>query len=312
MSGLAIAGTVIAAGTAAYGAYASNKASKKAASAIQNGVQTFEPIEPNAPQTVDWRTAVNQALGYNINNYAQRNQLASMTNRFNTKEAQRMYGSMQPYFQQLQRQVGANALSFSRGELPSDVVASIGRAASQRGLQGGYGMGARGAGTGTALGNLNLRNLGLSSLQLSQFGTNLAMNANAQAKALSPNLFDPTSLIISPGQAVGYQFQNVGIQNEADRYWNQVQNQALMGNVSAGNKANQMATETRLAGELAQAQGIAQAGSSLGGAMGTYGMNAGPKMTGTGTYGAATIQGAPSGGAVPNYNYYPGAGYKLA
>lgn len=280
----------------------SNKASKKAANSLEQ-FDTVDPVKPNAPETVDWRTAVKDALSFNTNNYVDRANLARMTNQTNRTEQLRMLRGFQPYFDQLQNQIGQNALSYSRGELPQDVVNSIGRSAASRGLQGGFGQGARGGGAGTALGTLNLRNLGLTSLDLSKFGTQLAMNANQQAKNLSPGLFDPAQLMIGPGQAVGYEAQNVGIQNEAARYWNQLQNKAMWDNTSTGNKANQMATEARLAGSLAQSQAITQGASSLAGAVG--GMGGG--MGGMG--GGYATAGAPSGGAVPGYGYNPNQGY---
>lgn len=271
MSGLITAG-IIAGGAALAAGAMSAKASKDAASQMRNGVITYDPIEPDAPYTVDWRRAVNEAIGFNVGNAQLRNNLSRMTNTFNTKEAQRMYRTFQPSFDSLQSQIGTNALSFARGELPADVVNSIGRAASQRGLSGGFGQGARG-GQG-ALGSSLLRGLGLTSLDLSKFGTGLAMNASMQAKQLSPPLFDPASLMVTPGQGVGYEFQNAGIQNDAARYWNQLQNQALMGNVSAQNTANTNATNTQLAGQLAQAQSIAAAGQAVGGAGMQYATNA--------------------------------------
>ena len=307
MSGALIAAGVIAAGSAAYAGYSQNQASKKAANAMREGVQTFDPIQPtyqltglNRPQTVDWRSATNDALNYNINHQARQQQFASQTNLFNTRQAQRQYRTFQPYFDTLQSQIGRNALSFSQGQLPADVVASLGRSAATRGLSGGFGQGARGGGSGTALGNSLLRGLGLTSLDLSKFGTQMAMQANMQAKQLSPALFDPSSLMVTPQQAVGFEMQNAQTQNEAARYWNQLQNQALMGNVSAQNTANQNATNTELAGQLAQAQAIQQAGSSLAGGVGTYATNQ--------SYIPST-QGAPSGGAVPGYGYNPSGGY---
>jgi hypothetical protein len=309
MSGLITAGLVLAAGSAAYAGVQQNKAAKAAANQMRQGVQTYDPIQPtyqltglNRPQTVDWRTATNDALNYNINHQARQQQLAAQTNVFNTRQAQRMYRTFQPSFDTLQRQIGQNALSFSQGQLPPDVVASLGRAASSRGLASGFGQGARGGGSGTALGNSLLRGLGLTSLDLSKFGTGLAMQAGLQAKQLSPALFDPSSLMVSPQQAIGYEMQNAQTQNEAARYWNQLQNQALMGNVSAQNTANTNATNTELAGSLAQAQAIQQAGSTLGGAMGTYATNQPSSYI-------PNVQGAPSGGAVPGYGYNPSGGY---
>lgn len=310
MSGALIAAGVIAAGSAAYAGYSQNQASKKAANQMREGVQTLDPIQPtyqltglNRPQTVDWRTAVNDALNYNINHQARQQQLAAQTNVFNTRQAQRQYRTFQPYFDTLQAQVGKNALAYSQGQLPPDVVASLGRSTAARGLSSGFGQGARGGGSGTALGNSLLRGLGLTSLDLSKFGTQLAMQANMQAKQLSPALFDPTSLMVSPQQAVGYQMQNAQTQNEAARYWNQLQNQALMSNVSAQNTANQNAINTQLAGSLAQSQAIGQAGSSLAGGIGTYATNQ-PSSSYIPNY-----SGAPTGGQVAGYGYNPSGGY---
>lgn len=271
MSGI-ITAAVIAGGATLGAAAMQNNASKRAASAMRE-FDTVNPIEPNAPQIPDWKRTVLDALNFGQNNFGAAANLARMNNRANVVEAQRQYRSMQPYFDQLQRQLGQNALSYSQGNLPADVVQSIGKAAAQRGLQGGFGMGARGAGGGTALSSLNLRNLGLTSLDLSKFGSQLAMNAGIQAKQLSPGLTDPMSLLISPQQAVGYEYQNVGIQNEADRYWNMLQNRAMWDNTTAGNQANQNATNTMLAGQLASAQQVAQAGQQIGGAVGRYATN---------------------------------------
>ncbi len=271
-TGLITAGLVLAAGATVYAGSQQASASKDAANAMREGVQTFDPIKPGDPQLLDWRNATNQSLGFNINNANQRHQLAALTNTFNTRQAQRMYRTFQPSFDSLQSQIGENALSFSRGQLPDDVVQSVGRAASQRGLSGGFGQGARGGGSGSAMGNSLLRGLGLTSLDLSKFGTGLAMNANLQAKQLAPPLYDPAQLMVNPNQAVAYEGQNVAIQNDAARYWNQLQNNALMGNVSAQNTANQNATNTQLAGQLAQAQAIQQAGSTVGGGLTQVGM----------------------------------------
>lgn len=307
-TGLITAGLVLAAGSAVYAGAQQNKASKNAANAMRNNVQTFDPIEPNyqsfgtqAPNTVDWRRAAQDALNFNINNQQRQQQFASATNRFNTREAQQMYRTFQPSFDSLQSQIGTNALSFSRGELPADVVQNLGRIAAQRGLNGGFGQGARGGGSGTAMGNSLLRGLGLTSLDLSKFGTQLAMNATSQAKQLSPALFDPTSLAVSPQQAIGYGFQNAGIENDAARYWNQLQNQAAMSNVGAQNTANTNATNTELAGQLAQAQAIQQAGATLGSGAMQYATNQ--------NYITGGVQGAPSGGTVAGYGYKPSSGY---
>lgn len=304
MSGLITAG-VLAAGAAVAAGAMQNRAAKKSANALQNGVEYFDPIQPNAPLLQDWRRTALDANNYNFNQFGDYAMQAARINRFNQNQARAGYRGMQPYFDQLQNQVGRNALSFSQGQLPADVVSSIGRAAASRGLQSGFGQGSMGGGSGSGIGNLNLRNLGLTSLNLSQFGTNLAMQANQQAANLTPSLFRPESLMVSPQQAIGYQQQNLNTQNEAMRYWNQLQNEARLGNVSGQNRANQMATETRLAGDLATAQSVASAGNALGGAFGSYAMSQ-PTMGTPSSYGNNFI---PNVGAQPGYGYRPQTGY---
>lgn len=313
MSGLLTAGLVLAAGAAVYAGSQQSKAAKAAANAQRNGVVTYDPIEPNAPHTVDWRRAALDNLNFNLAHQPQQQQFAAQTNRFNLGQARHMYRTFQPSFDSLQSQIGQNALSFSRGQLPGDVVDSLGRAAAQRGLNSGFGLGARGGGTDTALGNSLLRGLGLTSLDLSKFGTQLAMNASLQAKQLSPPLADPMAMVIGPGQAVGYEFQNAGIQNDADRYWNQLQNQAIQANTGAQNTANTNATNTELAGRLAQAQSIQQAGATLGGGIGQYATNQSYiPQGGSGTYGAPAYAGAAVPQAPAGYGYNGGGFYRLS
>jgi len=293
MSGLITAGLVLAAGSAVYAGAQQSKAAKGAANQMRNGVLTYDPIKPNDPQLVDWRRSSLDALNFNINHQAQQQQFAAQTNRFNTQQARQMYRKFQPSFDSLQSQVGTNSLSFARGELPADVVANLGRNASQRGLAGGFGQGFRGAGTNSALGNSLLRGLGLTSLDLSKFGTQMAMNASLQAKQLSPALYDPTQLAVGPDRAIGYDMQQAGVQNENARYWNQLQNQAAMANVGAQNTANTNATNTELAGKLAQAQAIQQAGSTLGGGMSQYATNQSYLNQGGGGYGMGGVPAYP-------------------
>lgn len=227
--------------------------------------KTVEPIEPDAPQTLDWQKTLNEVLGTNKNLTREREALAGRANTFNTAQAKKGYASMQPYFQQLQDQIGRNAASYSKGELPADVVSSVSRAAASRGLAGGFGQGANGGKGGTSMGSLNLRNLGLTSLQLSQYGTQTAMEANKLSKYLSPELADSLAWGVTPSQGIGYEMANIGIENEAARYWNELQNKAVWDNTSIRNQANQMAAEGKLAGRMANAQMNQQAAQSAAG-----------------------------------------------
>lgn len=268
--GAAIAAAVIAAGGAAYAGYASNKASKEAANSLnQRQLLDLETI-PN-PELVDWMASQRNAIGSNYNNLPMNFALANQVNKFNVGQAVRGYSTIQPYFKQLQEQIGRNASSFAAGQLPSDVVSSIGRAAAQRGLQGGFGQGASGGGPGTALGSLNLRNLGLTSLDLSKQGTQLAMQANQSAAQMTPALFDPASMFITPNAAAQFDFQNAGILNRWNEANTQIRNAESSGNTELLNSILEAQTGLKLQGQLAQAQAVQSASSSVAGIMGGMG-----------------------------------------
>lgn len=180
------------------------------------GVNKPDPFHPQAfdmkKSMGDWSSIIKDGFG-------DASGLAHKTNTFNMNEAMKQYTTMQPEFMALQKQVGTNALSFAKGELPTDVVSSIGRAAASQGIQGGY---AGGDHTGTsftangASSSLNLRNLGVSSLELSQMGSQLGMQVNAQAKALSPVLSSPMDFLPSLNTALGIGQQNNNDQNSAN------------------------------------------------------------------------------------------------
>lgn len=241
-----------------------------------------EPIREPNPQMFNWENAYRDVLAANEASESERFGQASRTNQFNLGQAKRSYRSMQPYFDQLQNQTGKNALSFARGELPQDVVDSIGRASAQRGLQGGFGMGASAGQQGSALAGLNLRNLGLTSLDLSKYGTGLAMDVNRQAQQLSPALSDPAAQLLNPMVGMGYAEGNVNRFNESNRYWNSLQNKAEWDNVATLNYANEAIANANLASRAQEAKMWQELGSSSGSAVSGMGGGGGGGMGGMG------------------------------
>lgn len=262
--GALIAAAVIAAGGAVYAGSQANKAGKEAANSLnQRTLLDLERI-PN-PETVDYADILRQSVGSNYNNLPLNFATANKVNAFNTNQLISGASKIQPYFKQLQEQIGRNALSFSRGELPGDVVSSISRSAASQGFKNGIGMGARGGGFNTALGGLNLRNLGLTSLDLSKFGTGMGMQANSNAASMVPGLFDPASQMLSPQMAIGSAFNNAGIMNDWNRANTQIANAEASGNTELLNSILEAQTGLRLQGQLNQAQSIQSASSSLAG-----------------------------------------------
>jgi hypothetical protein len=230
-----------------------------------------EPIREPNPQMFNYGDALNSIIGINKNNRTARYDDAAQQNKFNRGQAMKMYTAFQPYFKQLQEQQGANALSFSRGELPQDTVDSIGRAAASRGIQGGYGMGASAGSPGSAMSKVNLRDLGLTSLDLTKYGTGLSMDVNRLAQQLSPGLANPEAYALSPQLGMGYAEGNTNRLNESNRYWNSLENKAEWDNVATLNYANEAIANANLASRSAEAKMWSELGSSSGSAMGGMG-----------------------------------------
>lgn len=245
--GVTVAGAAVSAGSQYAAGKKQEKAAKGAAAALQNPTQFEpEPLDPNQVQGNAFAGALgwlNQAKG-----------LTSKLNQFDYRQATKFLNLIQPSFSGIQQQVGENALSFARGELSSDVVGSITRAAAQQGQQGGF------AGSGMFQ-NLNLRNLGLTSLDLSKYGTQLGMQVNQSAKSLLPNLGSVRDWILSLPQQLQIAQQNNKFTNEANLY-----------NTGLANSAQQ-----------ANAQGILQAGLTDAATTAGIGQTIGGAISGTGS-----------------------------
>jgi hypothetical protein len=260
--GALIAGAIV---LAAGGAIAAGQMSKKAGEAAANNLNNRELLDlqriPN-PETVDWRNILEQVQNTNYNTLPMNFATANKVNQFQQNQFLRGANKIQPYFSQLQEQIGRNALSFSKGELPADVTGSIGRAAASRGFASGIAGGARGGGFNTALGSLNLRNLGLTSLDLSKFGTGVGMQVNQNASNMLPNLFDPASQMISPQLGIGSAFNNAGIINDWNKANTMIANAEETGNTDILNSILQAQTGLQLQGRLNEAKSVQSASSS--------------------------------------------------
>ncbi len=272
------------------------KASEAAANSLNNPNTLDLQRIPN-PETVDWRNVLEQTLSSNYNNLPLNFATGNKVNEFNTNQFLKGANKIQPYFNQLQDQIGRNALSYSRGELPGDVVSSLSRGAASQGFKNGIAGGARGGGFNTALGGLNLRNLGLNSLDLSKFGTGVGMQVNQNAAGMVPRLYDPMSQMASPQLGIGSAFQNAGIINDWNRANTQIANAEETGNTELLNAIMEEQTNLRLGGRLAQAKSIQSASSSLAGiASGLGGASGGG--------GGGAFAGSSGGGRVGAQNQY--------
>ena len=263
--GTVAVGAVVTAGSQAYAGQQQKKAAKGAAAALQSPAQ-FVPETLNPKQILgETYEDVYQGLG-------QAKDITAKLNRFDYRQALKYLNLIQPGFTGIQQQIGQNALSFARGELPSDVVGSITRAAAQQGQQGGFAAGGGGAAPGM-LRNLNLRNLGLTSLDLSKYGTQVGMQVNQSAKSLLPNLGSVRDWLLSlPQQTAIAQYNTDWI-----------------------NKAGLVNTQSALGAQQANAQGILQSGLTDAATTAGIGQTVGGAISGAGSlFGVGSI-GQPQG-----------------
>jgi hypothetical protein len=215
---------------------------------------------PWNPTLMNLGTDVSQYQSLFNQNFGAASQEAGQTNTFNINQALQAYTAMQPQFSALQSQIGQNALSMSQGNLPADVISSIGRASAAQGIQGGYAggggpMGSSFGGMNAAGSNLDLRNLGMTSLDISNMGNQLGMQLDSQAKALSPVLASPTDFLPSFSTALG-----------VDQYNNQLTNSASLTNLQAMNNYNQQELNSQYTGKMNMVQSMME-GASIGSSM---------------------------------------------
>jgi hypothetical protein len=246
-AGALVVGTAVTAGSQYMAGKKQASAAKDAAAALQNPTQ-YEATTLD-PSSIQWQ-AYKDAFGGMRNAKI----LTSKLNKFDYKQATKFLKLIQPSFKGIQSQVGENALSFARGELPSDVVGSITRAAAQQGQQAGFAGG--GGGASGMLRNLNLRNLGLTSLDLSKYGTQLGMQVNQSAKALLPNLGSVRDWLLSLPQ-----------QTQIAKYNNELINKANFANTGLANQAQQANAQGILQSGLTDAATTAGIGQTIGGAI---------------------------------------------
>lgn len=258
----AAASVVIAGAGAAYSAQQQKKAAQQANASL-GGMQGVETTKVPFPTLVNTGKAQQNAIGQNAGNLDEIFGIANRVNLFNDKQAIRGYSLMQPYFQSLQAQLGANALSFAKGELPADVINSIGRASASRGLASGFGQGANGG--GGALGALNLRTLGLTSLDLSKYGNQLGMQLNSAAAQMTPGLFDVSNQFVTPNTELASQQFNANALNQRDQLNAGYSSAANVANTSLGNAVLQQQTTNTLASQNASANQFASGASTVAG-----------------------------------------------
>jgi len=131
------------------------------------GGKKFFGSKPDIPQPpTAWEIGADFAKA-NLQNLPEFQKLAGAANAFDTEQINKMLATVYPELGKTSEQIGKNTLAMTRGEIPEDVAAAVTRSSAARALGGGY------AGS-KAHGNLVARDLGLTSLQLTQQGLDSA------------------------------------------------------------------------------------------------------------------------------------------
>lgn len=159
--------------------------------------------KPKVPEftPVDTKQEQANAINANLQNLSSAQELASKTNAFNYDQMTGMLKKFIPNYDQLLSQTGSNIESMLKGEIPKDVQDQIMRNVAQRGIAGGF----SGSGFGR---NLEAKDLGLTSLQLTQQGFDAANRWLSTARSTMPNLFDASSMFITPAQQLAVATDN--------------------------------------------------------------------------------------------------------
>lgn len=150
-------------------------------------IPKFKPINIESEQT--------KAVAANAATLPASEALASRVNTFNQSEYQRMLESALPGYANIQSRISKNIQSQLAGEIPEDVSMAVQRNAASQSFYGGF------SGSGMAK-NLTARDLGLTSLSLTQQGLDSAARWMSTAKAPQ---FDVTSMFISPQERLQFQ-----------------------------------------------------------------------------------------------------------
>lgn len=133
--------------------------------------------------------------------------LVSQTNAFTQQQIQQMLESAIPNYNELTNAVSKNILSEARGEVPQDVQNMLQLSDAAKALSGGFG------GSGMH-GNLVARDLGLTSLSLTERGADTASRWLQSMNSLfAPGMINVASMFLTPQQQIALDV------TERDKAW---------------------------------------------------------------------------------------------
>lgn len=150
------------------------------------------------PDYWDMDEAHKSTVASNITNLPDILKITGTINKFNQDQILSMLREAAPQYDAMQGKTADTIMSGLRGEVPQDLQDFMSRKAAERSVSGGYG------GTGMQR-NLELRDLGMTSFQITQKSMDSASRWMAQASAMATApLFDPTSMFLTPSQTMAH------------------------------------------------------------------------------------------------------------
>lgn len=177
--------------------------------------------KPNVPTIPKLDLAQEQkaAVAGNLGVLPEAQGLVSKTNLFNIDQINKMLAQAIPGYGDITGNVAKNIQSLTAGEIPQDVQEAVTRGAAGRALSGGYG--------GTQAGNnLVARDLGLTSLGLTQQGLSSAESWMKTMDSLyAPGMLNLSSMFVSPMQQ--YQADNEQNLQQFQNQWMRSQIEAM-------------------------------------------------------------------------------------
>jgi len=184
-----------------------------------------KPTVPNLP-VLDLGTEQQKAIGANKAALPGAEALVGQANLFSQDQITQMLKSVIPGFSGMTATATSNIASMLKGEIPEDVSQAAMRADAAKSLGGGY------AGSGMH-GDLVARDLGLTSLQLTQQGLTSAESwMSGMAKLYEPGMMNVSSMFITPQQQAAFDTEQT--QAQFQRSWMQSQISALPDPVMRG------------------------------------------------------------------------------
>lgn len=228
---------------------------------VLSGIFGSKPDVPTLP-SLDLATEQKKAVSGNLGVLPEAQGLVSKTNLFNIDQINKMLAQAIPGYGDITGNVAKNIQSLTAGEIPQDVQEAVTRGAAGRALSGGYG--------GTQAGNnLVARDLGLTSLGLTQQGLSSAESWMKTMDSLyAPGMLNLSSMFVSPMQQAGFDVTERNAQFE--RSWLSSQIESMPDPVLSGINAEIMQLLNSYVGSLGGGGMKGGGGGGGGGGMAGY------------------------------------------